>query len=421
MRPLLLTTGQGSARLVTEASGPSAADASGLSSVKAPGLCSPASATTAAPSPWSKTGKSGMTRTEGARGGDTSAISTSTATGGTVGAPAVAPTGIDVGVGVEEGGLKAAAASTASPGTMAAPTGGSTWEACPMAAHASWAPRWRAPCAEANQPAWRAAAPAEEADPVLRAFMGARPAKPCLRFLKGRKDKIKIHRKMAETRVPSDTYSLRGRANCACGETSRTPASADAAEGWPAAGFDAASASDARGAEGGLPGRCHDSRGNNFPHGWRGHLLLGGLRVSLITRATPIISAKGSSTPSARLRSLDWDPGVPTPNTGGASPPGGWLDDPWPSLGSGLRPSRPPCRRPRRHHHHRRRRACPVTAPTGARPFLASDDASPRLPELASSRELGPFPRIFSAYPSPRRAYTCFGPPRPPGLVAGRF
>jgi hypothetical protein len=50
------------------------------------------------------------------------------------------PTGIDVGVGVEEGGLKAAAESTASPGMMAAPTGGSVGEACPMAARASWAP-----------------------------------------------------------------------------------------------------------------------------------------------------------------------------------------------------------------------------------------------------------------------------------------
>jgi hypothetical protein len=45
-------------------------------------------------------------------------------------------------------------------------------------------------------------------------------------------------------------------------------------------------------------------------------------------RVTPIISAKGSSTPSDRLRSLGQDPGVPGPNTGGASPPGGWLDAP---------------------------------------------------------------------------------------------
>jgi hypothetical protein len=80
--------------------------------------------------------------------------------------------------------------------------------------------------------------------------VGARPAEPCLRLLKERKGKIKIHRKMAETRVPSDTYPLRGKANRACGETSWPLVSTDAAEGWPAAGFDAASASDARGAEG---------------------------------------------------------------------------------------------------------------------------------------------------------------------------
>jgi hypothetical protein len=78
---------------------------------------------------------------------------------------------------------------------MAAPTGGSTWEACPMATHAAWAPRRRAPCAEANQPAWRAAAPAPEAGPVLRAFVGARPAEPCLRLLKEREGKFKTHNK----------------------------------------------------------------------------------------------------------------------------------------------------------------------------------------------------------------------------------
>jgi hypothetical protein len=63
-----------------------------------------------------------MTRTEGAEGGGTSAISTSAAAGGSMGAPAVAPAGIDVGIGNEEGGLEATAASTASPGTMATPT-----------------------------------------------------------------------------------------------------------------------------------------------------------------------------------------------------------------------------------------------------------------------------------------------------------
>jgi hypothetical protein len=55
-----------------------------------------------------------------------------------------------------------------------------------MATRAAWAPRRRAPWAEANQSAWHAAAPAAEADPILRAFVGARPAGPCLRLLKER-------------------------------------------------------------------------------------------------------------------------------------------------------------------------------------------------------------------------------------------
>jgi hypothetical protein len=97
---------------------------------------------------------------------------------------------------------------------------------------------------------WSAATPAAEAGPVLRAFVGARPAEPCLRLLKGRRGKFKIHSKITETGVPSDTYLLRGKANRACGETPRALVSTGAAEGCPAAGFDAASTSDARGAEG---------------------------------------------------------------------------------------------------------------------------------------------------------------------------
>jgi hypothetical protein len=62
-----------------------------------------------------------------------------------------------------------------------------------MAACAAWAPRRRAPYAEANQPAWRAATLAAEAGPVLRAFEGARPAEPCLRLLKRRRGKFKTH------------------------------------------------------------------------------------------------------------------------------------------------------------------------------------------------------------------------------------
>jgi hypothetical protein len=64
------------------------------------------------------------------------------------------------------------------------------------------------------------------------------------------------------------------------------------------------------------------------------------MRVGLAPRSHPNYLGQGVKYPSARLRSSDRDPGVPAPNTGGASPPGGWLDDPWPSLGSGLRLSR---------------------------------------------------------------------------------
>jgi hypothetical protein len=103
---------------------------------------------------------------------------------------------------------------------------------------------------EANQPAWRAATPATEAGPVFRAFEGVRTAEPCLRLLKGRRGKFKTHSEITETEVPSDPYPLRGKANRACGETPRAPVSAGSTEVCPAAGFDAASTSDARGAEG---------------------------------------------------------------------------------------------------------------------------------------------------------------------------
>jgi hypothetical protein len=120
-----------------------------------------------------------------------------------------------------------------------------------MAARAARAPRWRAPCAKANQLAWCAVAPAAEAGPVLRAFVGARPAKPCLRLLKERERASSRHTsEKTKAEVSSDTYPLRGKANRACGEAPRAPVSVGAAEGCPAAGFGTVSASDARGAEG---------------------------------------------------------------------------------------------------------------------------------------------------------------------------
>jgi hypothetical protein len=189
IRSPLLQTGRGSARPSSKASGPPAVDAPGtvaddvlgLPSAKEAGFRSPTSATAAALSLWLKLGRSETTSS-----GGTSAIPASAATGGSTGKTAMASAGAGAGGGNTSGGLGAAATPAASPGMMAAPMEGSAWEACPKATRAAWAPRSRASCAEANQPAWRAAALAAEVDAVLRAFWGARPAEPCLRLLKGR-------------------------------------------------------------------------------------------------------------------------------------------------------------------------------------------------------------------------------------------
>jgi hypothetical protein len=120
-----------------------------------------------------------------------------------------------------------------------------------MAARVAWTPRLRASCTETSQPAWRAAAPAAEADTVLRAFVGARPVGPCLRLLKGRKKASSSHvTKEAKTEAFSDTYPLRTKAKRACGVAPRASVPAGAAKGCPATDFSAAPTSGARGAEG---------------------------------------------------------------------------------------------------------------------------------------------------------------------------
>jgi hypothetical protein len=198
-----------------------------------------------------------------------------------------------------------------------------------MATRAAWAPRWRVPCTEANQPAWRATAPAAEAGFVLRAFVGARPTKPCLRLLKERDIKFKTHSEKTETEVSLDTYPLRGKANRACGEAPRSLASAGAAENCPPTGFGAASALGARGTKGtALPGIDTTAGGTTSCTAGTGACSWGTGRSAWLPGVTTIISAKGSSTPSACLRSSDRDPGVPVPGTDGASPLGGWLGDP---------------------------------------------------------------------------------------------
>jgi hypothetical protein len=255
IRPLLPKAGNGSARPSTEASGPPTADASGaaaddvlgLSSAKVAGLRSPTSATMAALSSWPRTGRSRMTT-----GGDASTIPTSAATGGSTGESAMALAEVDAGANDKSCGLEATAASAASPGMMAAPTGGGgvSLGGLPHGNSHRLGPPLRAPCAETNQPTWRAAAPAAEASFVLRAFVGARPARPCLRLLKERDDKFKTHNERTKTKVSSDTYPLWGKANRVCGEAPRAPIPAGAAECCPTTGFRTISASDARGAKG---------------------------------------------------------------------------------------------------------------------------------------------------------------------------
>jgi hypothetical protein len=65
-----------------------------------------------------------------------------------------------------------------------------------------------------------------------------------------RGSKFKTHGEKTKTEVSTDTYPLWGKANRACREAPRALVSAGAADGCPAAGFGAASASGARGAEG---------------------------------------------------------------------------------------------------------------------------------------------------------------------------
>jgi hypothetical protein len=164
---------------------------------------------------------------------------------------ATAPAGVDADTDNKSAGLEAAAASVASPGVMATPTKGSAWGTWPMASRAAWAPRLRALCAEANQPAWCAVVPAAEASPRLKGLPRGQTSRalPLLAERK-REDKIKTHGEKTKARVSLDTYPLRTKTNRACGEAPRASIPVGAAEGYPAADSGAASASGARGAEG---------------------------------------------------------------------------------------------------------------------------------------------------------------------------
>jgi hypothetical protein len=183
-----------------------------------------------------------------------------------------------------------------------------------MATRAAWAPRRRAPCAEANQPAWRAAAPAAEAGLVLRAFVGGQTSRALpLLAEKERESKFKTHSEKTKTEVSSDTYPLRGKANRACGEAPRASVSAGATEGRPAASFGAASTSSARGAEGATcPGVVTTADGPAFCAASAGTCSWGGRRIGLTLRSHPNYLGQGVKYPldlPPLLRPGPWCPG----------------------------------------------------------------------------------------------------------------
>jgi hypothetical protein len=122
---------------------------------------------------------------------------------------------------------------------------------------------------------------------------------------------------------------------------------------------------------------------------------------------------------SPRTGTLD----VLAPDTDGASPLGGWLGDPWPSLRSGLRPRQAAMSSS----------SSSLSSSSSSSSSGVSGDGSLGSPSLsclqrrfskafraASAREPGPFPRPSSPFSSPRRSSAWLGPPRPPGPVAGR-
>jgi hypothetical protein len=86
--------------------------------------------------------------------------------------------------------------------------------------------------------------------PHLKGLRGGQTSRALPPHAERREGKFKTHNEKTEKEVSSDTRPPRGKANRACGETPRTLVSTGATEGCPAAGFDAGSTSDARGAKG---------------------------------------------------------------------------------------------------------------------------------------------------------------------------
>jgi hypothetical protein len=144
-----------------------------------------------------------------------------------------------------------------------------------------------------------------------------------------REGKIKTHRGKTKTEVSSDTYPLWTKANRACGEAPRASVPVGAAEGCPAADSGAASAPGAQGTEGeACPGVVTTTGGSTSCTAGTSACSWGTVGSARLPGATSITLAKGSSTPSACLRSSDWDLDALAPDIDGTSPLGGWLGDP---------------------------------------------------------------------------------------------
>jgi hypothetical protein len=291
-----------------------------------------------------------------------------------------------------------------------------------MATRAAGAPRSRASCAEASQPAWRAAALATEAGAVLRAFRGARPAEPCLRLLKGR-DKAGLGHTEKEPKqrypqiltrsgprpiVPAGR-PLGPRSPQALPRIASLPASVPFPPRAPEVPKGRLAQAPSRRPEDPPPVQPARAAAPGGQANWPDSL-----ESPQLPR--PRGRVPPQPVPAPRTETLTSRPQIPTAPAhleAGSTTPG-------PASDPGQGQDGPPCRRPRHHHHRRRRKASPATAPLGARPSPASDGASPRRPEPSSARGPGPFPRPSSPSSSPRRPSVWLSPPRPPGPAAGR-
>jgi hypothetical protein len=201
-----------------------------------------------------------------------------------------------------------------------------------MAIRAAWAPRLRASCAEASQPAWCGAALAAEAGTVLRAFLGARPAEPCLRLLRGKGEAGSGHtKKEPEQRYPQILTRSGPRPIVPAGRPLR-PRSPHAPPRFAPLPASTPFPLRAPGAPKGRPAHAPSQRPEDQPP-------VQPARATALGRQ----AGRPDSLESPQLpRPRGQVPPQPAPalHTDSASPLGGWLDDPWPRLRSGLRPRR---------------------------------------------------------------------------------